>query len=84
MPKIKAPFEMPTIDHSKQRMKLSGVLEGGSSSVRDGNFPGLGKVSAFGGKIPKTMSFAGTQGPLIKEGMFRNLENELSPKEPSQ
>jgi hypothetical protein len=46
------------------------MLENASQSFKEGNFPGLGKGTNSFGKIPKTMTFRGDGGPLIKEGMF--------------
>jgi hypothetical protein len=68
MPKIKSGFEMPSIDHSKQRMKLQNMLDQASQSMKEGNFPSLSKLPPNGlGK--KTMRLGG-DSPLIKEGMF--------------
>ena len=44
------------------------MLDSASQSMKEGNFPGLGKLPPTGlGK--KTMRLGG-DGPLIKEGMF--------------
>lgn len=47
MPKVKSPFEMPSIDHTKQRLKLQNIIESASQVLIDGvpaaNFPGIGK-----------------------------------------
>ena len=49
-------------------MKLQNMLESASQSMKEGSFPGLGKIPPTGlGK--KTMRLGG-DGPLIKEGMF--------------
>jgi hypothetical protein len=70
MPKIKSGFEMPSIDHTKQRMKLQNMLDHASQSMKEGNFP-LSKITQNGGNGlgKKTMRLGG-DGPLIKEGMF--------------
>jgi hypothetical protein len=71
MPKIKSsPFEIGSIDHSKQRMRLNNMMES-LPNLSETNFPGLGKTV----KLPKTMGFntGGSGLPLIREGMFNDL-----------
>ncbi len=78
MPKIKAPFEMPSIDHTKQRLKLQNIIDSASnlmdlSSGTTANFKpanlGLVGPGVFS-KVPKTMSFPA--------GMMQGCEDPYS------
>jgi hypothetical protein len=76
MPKIKGgnvgPFEINQIDHNKQRMRLHNMMEQiKGPGIGEGNFPGLSKTSKV---FPKM----GSGGPLIKEGMFSNVDHLLA------
>jgi len=57
MPKIKTPFEMPAIDHQRQRFKIANMMD---VDVSGSNFkPAKGLIApGLYGKVPKTMSFA--------------------------
>ena len=69
MPKLKTPFEMPSIDHTKQRLRLQNIIDSASTSLGDLGFP---KSLAFA-KVPKTMSFIGSNN------LFKDKEAPLSP-----
>lgn len=58
MPKVKVPFEMPSIDHSKQRLRLQNIIDNSSQALIDSNISLTGGKGLFA-KIPKTMSFVG-------------------------
>ena len=57
MPKIKTPFEMPTIDSQRQRFKITNMMD---VDVSGSNFkPAKGLIGpGLYGKVPRTMSFA--------------------------
>lgn len=52
MPKVKTPFEIPQIDHDKQRARLQNIIESASTALID-----VGKGGGSFAKMPKTMRF---------------------------
>ena len=77
MPKVKAPFEMPSIDHTKQRLRLHNIIENTNQALGDLSAT-MGSGKGLFAKVPKTMSFIGGM-PAFEKGYPDN-----TPFSPSQ